>query len=598
MDIIDQFVVTLGLDPSSYKKEMAGFRDDLRRTKEETARTTRDMESDGRRAAESFNRLKNEIVGLFLVVAGARSLGGLITDLIHGNAETGRFAANIGLATEEMSAWEGAVRSMGGTAEDARAALAALNAEYTSYMLTGRAVHEADLNALGISARDLQNPTELAMTLAERSEHMDRRQFTARLQRIGLPDSFIRTLVQGKQATRELIAEQYRLGVVTERDSRAAQEAERQWANLTTQLRGELRPALTWLVEEALPWLNEHGPAISRIVGVGMAGAFGLMALALVRAAGPLGIVVAGLTAIIELWPRMPHSFAALGAALQYQYMGIRAATIRQSIAAIPFTPGLNTPENRANGQRRSELMQELADIETRRLVLAREASGEDSGDATAPSAPVGGGGGGAGGNARYNQMRSFFQSRGYTGAQASGIAAGIMAESQGNPNSFNSAGGGQGAFGIGQWRGRRQDALFRQFGRHPTMDQQLQFFLSELRGGDPGGAAVGRASTADAALAAVVHGFFRPGAGAGGDIARGRGYLGGGAGGAARSAAMGRPSARWSPTYRPDGVHVGQIVVNVPHGTPRAQADAVAREVPRAIARRGVVTQANGGLR
>jgi hypothetical protein len=56
-----------------------------------------------------------------------------------------------------------------------------------------------------------------------------------------------------------------------------------------------------------------------------------------------------------------------------------------------------------------------------------------------------------------------FFEERGLSREQAVGVVARLAYESGGgktlNPNAFNPAGGGQGAYGIAQWRGSRQPA-------------------------------------------------------------------------------------------------------------------------------------------
>ena len=56
---------------------------------------------------------------------------------------------------------------------------------------------------------------------------MTQREFTARLERMGLPPSFIRTLAQGRRGVEELLDQMQRVGPVTERDARAAIEFER-----------------------------------------------------------------------------------------------------------------------------------------------------------------------------------------------------------------------------------------------------------------------------------------------------------------------------------------------------------------------------------
>lgn len=74
---------------------------------------------------------------------------------------------------------------------------------------------------------------------------------------------------------------------------------------------------------------------------------------------------------------------------------------------------------------------------------------------------------------------------RGLTPVQAIAVAANFGAESSFNPSAYNSAGGGQGAFGLGQWRGDRQRALTH-LAREKNvarddLDHQLDFTVYEL---------------------------------------------------------------------------------------------------------------------
>lgn len=120
--------------------------------------------------------------------------------------------------------------------------------------------------------------------------------------------------------------------------------------------------------------------------------------------------------------------------------------------------------------------------------------------------------------------VESFFQGIGFTPDQASGVAAGVWAESRFDPNAVNPT---SGAYGIGQWLGSRKAELFAQYGPNPGLYDQLQFLAWELTGGDKGGAAVLAQDTATGTLDAYIRKFMRPGAGTAGDLARGAGYLG-----------------------------------------------------------------------
>lgn len=131
--------------------------------------------------------------------------------------------------------------------------------------------------------------------------------------------------------------------------------------------------------------------------------------------------------------------------------------------------------------------------------------------------------------NPQINTLAQGLIKRGLNPEQAAGIAAGIVAESRGDPRAFNSAGGGNGALGIGQWRGPRQAALKARYGASPTLDQQLDFLVYELRGGDAGGKKVLAAQGTGNILQSYINDFMRPAAGKEtvGDLKRGFAALG-----------------------------------------------------------------------
>lgn len=144
-----------------------------------------------------------------------------------------------------------------------------------------------------------------------------------------------------------------------------------------------------------------------------------------------------------------------------------------------------------------------------------------------------------------------YLQSQGIRADIARAIVAGSFAESRFDPNAVNPK---SGAFGIGQWLGDRKNTLFAQFGRNPSFDQQLQFLVQELKGGDRGGASVLGAGSAQAALTAYITRFMRPADGGetGGDMARGLAALA--AMGGSPSAPLANPGA-YAAAAGPGGV-------------------------------------------
>lgn len=72
------------------------------------------------------------------------------------------------------------------------------------------------------------------------------------------------------------------------------------------------------------------------------------------------------------------------------------------------------------------------------------------------------------------------YKQAGYTSAQTVGAMVNAKSESGFRPDAFNPSGGGQGAYGIFQWRGGRQSAL-KALKNYDTIEVQLGFSLSEL---------------------------------------------------------------------------------------------------------------------
>ena len=101
-----------------------------------------------------------------------------------------------------------------------------------------------------------------------------------------------------------------------------------------------------------------------------------------------------------------------------------------------------------------------------------------------------------------------FFESKGWTPAQAAGIVGNLQAESQLNPKAFNGAGGGNGAAGIAQWRGSRQVDFQTRYGKpvtQGTFEEQLDFVNYELTQGKETAAGARLKATTNAADAATV---------------------------------------------------------------------------------------------
>lgn len=107
----------------------------------------------------------------------------------------------------------------------------------------------------------------------------------------------------------------------------------------------------------------------------------------------------------------------------------------------------------------------------------------------------------------------------GWAREQAAGIVANLQAESQIDPNAFNPRGGGQGAYGIAQWRGPRQTKFEELYGkplRGSSLREQLAYVNWELTSGSSlerrAGSNLRQARSVEEATEIFYRQFERPG--------------------------------------------------------------------------------------
>ena len=551
-DFVESFVATLGLDDRDFKRGQKEYDQSTKRMRETSDRTSKDMEASQRRVAAGYRTVRNEVGGLLLAFAGASSLKSFVTDMLAGDAATGRLARNLDLSTNRLHAWQEAVKTVGGTANDTNASLQTVVSTLADAVYRGDYGKGFNLAALGMSYGDLKNPDEALLKMAAAGERMSKIKFVNILTSLGINPATINLLELGRRDLEALLAQKERDAPLTAKQTEEAEKFQKAWADITTQIQGAARPALYSLVDGLL----KTGDAAAFVKGT----------------IDVLSASLRGLTSIGD-------SLAAIGLRADMYYSGLRAR-------AAP-TPQLKQYYlDRASED--AQKLQEIAERNDARFGRGGAAPSGGGGGGTyrpgtfgRPSqsaldriAPSGAGGGG------QSAIISRLMAAGYTSEQARGIAAGIGAESGYNARAVNPT---SGAYGLGQWLGPRKKELMRRYGPNPTAEQQMEFLVWELKGGDHGGAAVGRQTTADHTLLAYVHNFMRPGAGAAGDMQRGRAILGGRP---ARGAAAGNRSTSQTTT-------VGQITIVVPNGDP----DTIAKGVRGALAKHEIVNQANTGM-
>lgn len=549
--IIDSFLVEVGLDPKKFEAGRKKVSEDFKKMKDDAGKTGKGVEESAKKMLGSVSDLRSEVLRMTLAFAGATSIMGFAKSLTDSDASAGRLAGNLGMLSQEISAWRGAVQGVGGDAKEADSALKAMSQAYWDFQLTGNTKNAADFRALGVTPGVLsQGPAAALLRISESADKMGRPEFAARLNRLGFSEGTINLLEQGRREVEKILDEQRKINPVTDENTRRAREFDKSLADLSNTIKGAARPMVSGLLAIMQDLTGDTKKASDATNE--MADALIPVAVLAAAAGAPFVALAAAIGAVVLKWKELKQSWA--GA--EKWWDGITGSWGSQSAhdfvyANIDRMNKESSAGNAPGGGRRvapSPVASGIMASMTNR-VLSTGTGGTDPEIYRALAAK-------------------------YGPEVAAGITAGIKAE--GGSTGWAS----HGAFGIGQWRGKRRDELLRRYGRAPTKAQQVAFMMEELEGGDRGGASVLRQKDRYSALNAYIRNFMRPAAGweTVSDLQRGnaalRGLQGGRGGGGTN-------------------VNIGTMTIN----TRATDADGIARDIRQSIGRRVVINQANGGL-
>lgn len=262
--VIDSLVVTLGLDPKGFTQGQKQAAAAFLKTKTEATKTAKDIEAAGKQAAEFFSKIRNEALALIGVLVGATGIEQFVKRMTAADAATGRLAKNLGVSTQEISAWESATERAGGSAEDAASAFQRLQDEQQQFALTGTNSINAYLRALnglpGATQIDFNKPLEQQMrAIAQDLQLVEKLQGRPKAntigRQLGFNQGFVNTLLQGDLEGQLGLAA--KLGVATDADAAAAQKLAAAWSDASHVFTDVGRKALTELTGSLADLLTE-----------------------------------------------------------------------------------------------------------------------------------------------------------------------------------------------------------------------------------------------------------------------------------------------------------------------------------------------------
>jgi len=115
--VIDALVVTLGMNAKGFKQGAAEVDDSLTHTREESARTAREMETRGKQAAMFFSKVRNEALALLAVFTAGMGIKSFVSSTIQSTASLSRLSENLNMSAQDLAEWQLAAKNAGGSVE-------------------------------------------------------------------------------------------------------------------------------------------------------------------------------------------------------------------------------------------------------------------------------------------------------------------------------------------------------------------------------------------------------------------------------------------------------------------------------------------------
>lgn len=285
--ILDELVVKLGIDGTSFsdqaaktqvalgktgavaRRESRALEENLVKTQDATIKRLQQVEQVGRQASQQFRTMSSHVLGLLGTLAGAYSLTQFVRGIVTTDAAVGRLSKMLGISTEELSTWQGAAELAGGAAEDINQSFMTLSQEFQRLQATGRSPITQFFEAMRVPLFDAKNQLrpfrDLMLDLADFASKHSGPESTFFLSQIGLTPGAIQLLIKGREEVTRFLAASEKRGVTRQQDADAAialeqslvgirRAVQRLGATITT----EFAPSLVQAIQGMEDWVVQN----------------------------------------------------------------------------------------------------------------------------------------------------------------------------------------------------------------------------------------------------------------------------------------------------------------------------------------------------
>lgn len=274
MAIIDQLMITLGMDTSGVKKGTADAKRAVKGVDADVQKTTRTVKDFGRAGSDAFVSVNKSAAAFLATLGGTVAIKNFIRDTTDSTANLSRFSRNIGENANSVSAWGQAVEQAGGTASGLQSTLAMLSQAQTELALTGNTSLLPFFAALGINMSDANGKARSTMSLlldvSSKLQGMERPRAFNILRMMNVDEGTANAILQGPQALQKLINDIQKTTAVTDDQAKKAEAVSKEWTKVKQQFQAvgreltiSLSPAMIDLAKSFTDLARQAGPPLA-----------------------------------------------------------------------------------------------------------------------------------------------------------------------------------------------------------------------------------------------------------------------------------------------------------------------------------------------
>ncbi len=251
--VIDELMITMGLDGSEVKKGM------------------KDVEGS---VSGFVNNIKSNILGIGSAFAGLYAVQQTFTEYLSQADSLLKFSRAIGQNVEDIDAWGQAVKRSGGSAEGFQNSLKSLTVQLSKMSTTGKSRAGNILQSVGIDAGDIgrqRNAFEVLSDIADKMQGMSKEEAFGFGASLGLDSGTIMLLQQGRDGVADLVGKMKELGTITPDDTwvedfnDSIDDIKKSFMSLMGIVFREVGPVFNWLTQQIKQlniWLRKHEVAV------------------------------------------------------------------------------------------------------------------------------------------------------------------------------------------------------------------------------------------------------------------------------------------------------------------------------------------------